>query len=225
MAKTARTQAGFLGTMDIFKGLTSEQRREVEARMTERRYAKGDPIFLEGEKVHSVWFVKEGRVKAIRHMQQGRDLTVCSVGRGSLFGTCCCFSAETYPCNTVAETPVTVLQIPMTDFLFFMRKYPAVSTGLVTHLSERLRASKDMQSFDQESVEKRLLHVLALMHSEFGDVIPLTRREIAEMAGTTVETCIRTMKKLERAGLVSSERGSVTIRNAAALAGRLEPVE
>jgi CRP-like cAMP-binding protein len=79
-----------------------------------------------------------------------------------------------------------------------------------------------MQTFEQESVEKRILHVLADMVLEFGNTIPLTRREIAEMAGTTVETSIRTFSKLEGEGLVSTSRGRIFVRDGARLRDRVE---
>ena len=79
-----------------------------------------------------------------------------------------------------------------------------------------------MQTFDQESVEKRILHILVNLVAEFGNTIPLTRREIAEMTGTTVETCIRTFSNLEKEGLVSSARGKITVKSVRTLIDRQE---
>jgi CRP/FNR family transcriptional regulator len=45
---------------------------------------------------------------------------------------------------------------------------------------------------------------------------PLTRQEIAEMVGTTVETCIRTMSKFQKKGMVKSAKGRISI-NAASM--------
>jgi CRP/FNR family transcriptional regulator, nitrogen oxide reductase regulator len=215
----------FLGTIDIFQKLPPAELVLLESKMTVKKYKKNEPIFLEGDPAKSIWFVKEGRVKAVKHLPQGRDLTVCTMGKSNMFGTCCCFSAESYPCNSVAESDTTVVSVPMAEFTAWMAKYPEISKGLVSHLSKRLRQSKDMQSFDQESVEKRILHVLTNLVSEFGAAIPLTRKEIAEMAGTTVETCIRTFRVLEEEGLVETARGLITIKDFAALAERREDID
>jgi CRP-like cAMP-binding protein len=214
----------FLGTIDIFQNLSHDDLVKLESLMTEKKYKKNEPIYLEGDPAKSIWFIKEGRVKAVKHLPQGRALTVCTMGKSNMFGTCCCFSAESYPCNSIAESDTTVVSLPMTEFLVWMTKYPEIAKGLVSHLSKRLRQSKDMQSFDQESVEKRILHVLTNLIGEFGKTIPLTRREIAEMAGTTVETCIRTFKNLEEEGLVETERGKITIKDFKALVERQESV-
>ncbi len=216
------TTKSFLSTLEIFKGLPASQAAEIEKTMVEKKYAKGDSIFLEGDPAEFVWFVKEGYVKAVIHSSNGRDQTLCMIGANNMFGTCCCFGGGKHPCNTVAETETTVAAYPMQDFLVLLGKYPEMSKAIVNHLSERLRQSKDMQSFEQETVEKRILHVLVNLVSEFGNTIPLTRREIAEMAGTTVETCIRTFSALEKEGLVSSARGRITVKSVQGLADRQE---
>lgn len=214
----------FVATLDIFKHLPPAQAAEAEKRMVEKRFDKGESIFLEGDPAESVWFVKEGHVKAVVHSPDGKDLTLCMVGADSMFGSCCCFGAKEYACHTVAETESVVVSYPMADFLALLEKYPEASKAVVEQLSRRLRQSKDMQTFDQEPVEKRILHVLVNLVAEFGNTIPLTKREVAEMAGTTVETCIRTFSGLEKAGLVSGSRGKITVKSVQDLADRMEGI-
>lgn len=93
---------------------------------------------------------------------------------------------------------------------------------MIAQISDRLRRSKDTQAFDQETVEKRILHVLKELVEEFGTTIPLTRREVAEMVGTTVETSIRTFSRFEDEGLVATSRGRILVKNLKDLADRLE---
>jgi CRP-like cAMP-binding protein len=219
-----QTSRGFVSTLDLFKSIPPSQMSWLEKRLTEKRYPKGQPIFLEGDSATHVWFVKEGRVKAVKHMPQGRDLTICTLGQNHMFGTCCSFSAEHYPCNALAETDTVVVSLSMADFVDLMKKYPDVSRELVSHLSTRLRRMQDMRTFDQESVEKRILHVLVHLVGEFGNHIPLTRREVAEMAGTTVETCIRTFKTLEEEGLVETSRGLIVVKELQNLIDRQEEI-
>jgi hypothetical protein len=47
-----------------------------------------------------------------------------------------------------------------------------------------------------ESAEVRLAQILITLTKKFGDTIPLTRQELAELAGTTHETTIRTLSRL-----------------------------
>lgn len=212
----------FLATTGIFRELPPPAFEDVERRMIEKKYTKGESLFLAGDPAEFVWFVKEGHVKAAIHSAEGRDKTLCMVGPEKMFGACCCLGGGEYPCHSVAETDVTVVALPMRDFMILLGKYPEFASGIVNQLSQRLRQSKDMQAFGQESVEKRILHVLVNLAGQFGNTIPLTRREIAEMAGTTVETSIRTFSKLEEAGLVSSSRGRIIVWGIEDLQKRIE---
>ncbi len=216
------TTQSFLSTLEIFKKLTPAELGALERKMVEKKYAKGDSIFFEGDPAEHVWFIKEGHIKSMVHSANGKDQTLCMVGSNNLFGTCCCFGAGSYACHCVAETDSVVVSIPIRDFTEVMDKNPEVSKALVLQLSNRLRQSKDMQTFEQETVEKRVLHILVSLVEEFGNTIPLTRREIAEMVGTTVETCIRTFARLEAEGLVVSTRGKITVKSVQALVDQRE---
>jgi CRP/FNR family transcriptional regulator, nitrogen oxide reductase regulator len=213
---------GFLAMTDLFKDLPASALQSLEARMVEKKYAKNASIFLEGDAAESVWFVKEGHVKSVINTPNGRCQTLCMMGPKKMFGACCCLGGEKYPCHAVAETDATVVFLPMSDFTALLGRYPGISSALAAHLSRRLRESKDMQAFDQEPVEKRILHILLGLVEDFGNTIPLTRREIAEMAGTTVETSIRTFSRLEEEGLVSTGRGRIAVKDVRSLMARLE---
>ena len=62
-----------------------------------------------------------------------------------------------------------------------------------------------------ERVEQRLVSVLLMLSAKLGPTIPFTRQEIADMAGTTIETTIRTMSILRDRGIIRSVRGKVII--------------
>jgi CRP-like cAMP-binding protein len=215
---------GFLGTMEIFKSVPPEALAELERKMVERRYARHESILLEGDPAESVWFVKEGRVKATVSAPNGRCQTLCMAGPRGMFGTCCCLGGAKVPCQSVAETDAVVMSLPMGEFRALMARTPAVASAFLGQVSNRLRQSKDNQTFEHESVEKRILHLVVNLVAEFGNTLPLTRREIAEMAGTTVETSIRTFLRLEAEGLVATGRGQITVKNVQSLLERIEEI-
>jgi CRP-like cAMP-binding protein len=216
---TSRTLVSFL---EIFKNLPLSQQAEVEQKLVERRFKKGESIFLEGDNADFVWFVKEGHIKAQACSPTGRCQTLCMVGPKSMFGACCALNGGQYPCHSVAETDVAVLAIPRSDFAALLGRHPSVALAIAHQLSQKLSRSKEIQTFEQETVEKRILHVLVTLVDQFGNTIPLTRREIAEMAGTVVETCIRTFSKLEAAGLVTCTRGRILVRDVQKIIDRME---
>jgi CRP-like cAMP-binding protein len=68
-------------------------------------------------------------------------------------------------------------------------------------------------------VEERIARVLLEIADRIGkknkDTIiidaPLTRNDIAEMTGTTVETAIRVMSKWKKMGIINTDRGYIEI--------------
>ena len=62
-----------------------------------------------------------------------------------------------------------------------------------------------------ERVEQRIAGILIMLSSKFGPELPFTRQEIADMAGTTIETTIRTMTRFKENGIIKSTRGRITV--------------
>ena len=61
----------FVSSLEVFKKIPSSYQIELEKKMVERKYAKGESLFLEGDPAEYVWFVKEGHVKAVIHTATG----------------------------------------------------------------------------------------------------------------------------------------------------------
>lgn len=208
-------------SMEIFKGVPVDTLRDMENQMVEKNYAKRETIFLEDDPAESVWFVKQGRVKEVHHSADGRSNTLCMVGANGMFGVSA-FEGGNYGFHGVAETEATVISIPIQIFQGLMGKCPEMARMVVSQISKLLRRAKDMQGFSQESAEKRLLHILVEMVGNFGSSIPMTRRQIAEMAGTAVETCIRVFGRLEDRGLIVTVQGKLMVKNVEELKERIE---
>lgn len=214
-----RTQKSVLATMEPFKNLSPLALKDLESQVIEKKYEKRESIFLEDDRADYIWFVKEGHVKEVHHLPDGRDITLCMVGADGMFGISA-FNGGEYGFHSVAETDVTVLSFPIRAFQALMSKFPEVAKAVLSKISKLLSQSKETQTFSQESAERRLLHVLVEMVGEFGDTVPLTRREIAEMAGTAVETAIRTFTRLENEGFIKSVPGKIIVKKLDALKHR-----
>jgi len=98
--------------------------------------------------------------------------------------------------------------------------------SLLRSLAPRLRKAHEMMArMSSEKIEQRLAAVLLILaesyatDSEDGTVltVPLTRQDLAEMAGTTVETAIRVMSKWQKQQVLSTNHQWITIRSIPAL--------
>ena len=201
----------FLSTVEPFKRLSTEARRRLQQVVQERRYAKGQTMFREGEQSDAVWLVRSGRVHLMKFLGDGKVSTTCVMTPGELF---CCLPAldqKAYPADAVAAEESAVVRIPTEAFHRAMGNSPAFMAETLCLFCDRLRQVEHRSCMVYESAEQRLAQILLGLAKKFGATIPLTRQELAELAGTTHETAIRTLSHFRKSGLITSTRGKTTI--------------
>ncbi|MBI3087314.1 MAG: Crp/Fnr family transcriptional regulator [Candidatus Omnitrophica bacterium] len=201
----------FLTTIEPFKQLPSAERQRLARISTEKRYEKGETIYREGQASDAVWVVKTGRVHLMKFLGDGKVSTTCVMTPGEMF---CCLPAldrKPYPVDAVAAEDSVVIRIPQDAFHQAMNRSPTFSQETVCLFCDRLRQVEYKSCMIYEPAEQRLAQVLVTLSKKFGTTIPLTRHELAEIAGTTHETAIRTLSQFKKQGLIRSSRGATTI--------------
>jgi CRP-like cAMP-binding protein len=204
----------FLSQMDPFRVLPPKELDRLAGLTTVKTYDKGESIYNEGDAADSVWILKEGRVQIFKFTPGGKPQAIESLGPRELFGVLCRLgnNGRNYPCTAVAAVPSTVARILDRTFLDCYNRFPALVMGVCSLCSMRLDAMRGMSCSAQEPVEKRVAGILLQLHKEHGSILPFTKREIAELAATTVETTIRTISTFAKKGWVSSARGKISLK-------------
>jgi len=209
-----------LQEMPILSSLSQRDWEKVKHLFIEKLFGKDDYIFFEGDPSSWLGVVLEGRVKMIKHSGNGKDVVLDLIAPGEMLGEMAAFNGESRPATAQAMEPTVVASIHQDDYIRLLKQYPALALRAIEELGRRLReAQETIKSMAVERVERRIARVLLKLaattgsSNEDGVVIelPLTRQDIAEMAGTTVETAIRTLSKFRKTGLIQTERGRVTI--------------
>ncbi len=207
----------FLAQTNPFKVLPAAELERLAQHVQGKSFGKGETIYSEGEPADSVWVVTTGRVQIFKYSSQGRPLAIESIVPGELFGTLCRLGSNgrTYPCTAIAAADTETIRIDDQEFLDFYNRFPAMVMGVCSLCSQRLQAVQGLSCASQEPVEKRLAMLLLDLHKKHGQILPFTKRELAEQAGTTVETTIRVMSRFQKKGWISSSRGKLLLKNIA----------
>ncbi len=213
-----RSKAQLLGNAFIFSGLDDGELAELARLTVERKFAPGEFIFWEGDAPDLFYIVAEGQVKVLKHSSQGKEFIIAFFGPGEIFGEVAVFENKPYPASAQAVTETKVLGMRQEIFLSFLAQRPQVALRIINILGGRLRdAQARLIDLAGERVEQRLARVLLMLSARLGSSLPFTRQEIADMAGTTVETVIRFMRRLKDGGIVQSTRGRIVILDEARL--------
>ncbi len=221
-AGAAETMQSFLGALPPFHALSAEGLAELTREARELAAARGQVLFQEGEPSDSVYVVRSGRVR-IQHLHKdGTVRIVCMLAPGDVF---CCLPAMdggSYPGGAVAADRATLCRLPGALLRQLMEKEPPFGRKAIGHFCGRLRRASCESCWKSMDAAARLAGKILCMAESFGDEIPLTRRELSELAGTTVETAIRAIKDFERAGWVELGRGRVRVLDRAGLGERAD---
>lgn len=206
------TKQQLLGRTSIFSDLEDRELSELAELTVERRLRSGEAVFWEGDPPESFYAVAQGRVKAFKSSSLGREFVVAFFGPGEMFGEVAVFENRPYPASAQAVTDTTVLAIGRERYLRFLAAHPEVGVRIINVLAGRLRdAQGRLRDLAGERTEQRVARILLMLNARIGDALPFTRRDIAEMAGTTPETAIRIITRLRKAGIVRTGRGRIII--------------
>lgn len=205
--------------------LTREDRAALEPLCELRAYEKGAKIFEEGDPANDIYFLFLGRVKIVK-MAGDRDLILEILGPGEPVGAVAVYERRPFPATAVALESCGVISIPSREFFALLEKRPEITRRLLTGLTLRLMALNRRMADMTGSVDHRIGRLLSTLaertgqKSEKGVFIPisLSRQDIADLVGTTIETAIRVMSRWHKEGVVETERHGFLIRNAEALA-------
>ncbi|MFC1987785.1 Crp/Fnr family transcriptional regulator [Chloroflexota bacterium] len=196
----------------IFSSLNNNELRELADLAVERSFAASEFIFWDGDAPEWFYIIAEGKVKVLKHSSSGKEFIIAFFGPGEMFGEVAVFEDKPYPASAQAIVETRVAGIKREAFLSFLATHPQVALRIINVLGERLRNSQSrLRDLAGERVEQRLAGVLLMLSSKIGLTLPFTRQDIADMAGTTIETAIRVMSHMKDRGIIRSTRGKITV--------------
>ena len=205
----------------LFDDLSEEERQDALEYMQIKDFRRNEYIFFEEEAEPGIYILVEGLIKLIKETQDARIIIVRLVYPGDIFGWIEWGKKapkSTYTAKTLLES--RTLYISNKDFINLAIKHPAIAIKMTCEATSSLLQSYDtLKSIAggkvEERIAKALLEIAERIGKTYNNTIiidaPLTRLDIAEMTGTTVETTIRVMSKWKRQGIINTERGYIEI--------------
>lgn len=198
-----------------------EGSKEALAKVSHLAFAeRGEVIWFHGSEVPFFGLVGVGFVKMVKSIASGQELTHEIMGPGQIFGMLGAIDGSGCPLSARAVSPCWYLKIPKRDFLPVYGEAPVLKDHVVRRLTLRLRQAHELLAqLSAGTVETRIAAILVMLANSYGREdgnailleVPLTRQDIAEMAGTTVESTIRVMSRWQKQGLIATKSAHVTI--------------
>jgi CRP-like cAMP-binding protein len=212
----------------IFRRLAADDRERLAAVATTRDYDKGAFIFSEGDPSDLLFTVVTGRVKVFKTTPRGSDVILELFGPGDPVGAVAVYEARPYPASAVALEPTTCLLVPRQSFFALLETRPTLVRGLLVGLTHRLvELTNRLAELSGGRVEARLARFFLKLAADIGQkradgvfvALVLSRQELADMIGTTIETAIRIMSRWGKDDIVRTEKDGFLVVNREALEG------
>jgi CRP-like cAMP-binding protein len=210
----------------IFRRLTPDDQRRLAAVTLVREFEKGSMLFVEGSASDALYSVIAGRVKVFKTTPRGADVILEIFGPGDPVGAVAVYESRPYPASAVALEPTTCLVVPRQAFFALLDQYPSMVRGLLVGLTHRLvELTNRLTELSGGRVDARLARFLLKLADSIGSPrgsgtfipMPLSRQELADMIGTTIETAIRVMSRWGKLDLVRTENDGFLLVDRSAL--------
>jgi CRP/FNR family transcriptional regulator len=219
------TSAELLRSVPLFADLEEAELERFSRVAVPRSFPAGTRVFHEGDRSDACYIVREGSFRVTREHSDGRAITLATLGPGEVFGELAMLDGDTRSASAEALSDGELLALPAVDVKGLLARHPEISVKLVAALVRRLRAANERISRQSvQTVPSRVAGVLSQLVSETprsgddGEVtIRMNQADLAQLAGTSRESVSRFLADLERAGIVRSGRGRVTVCDPAKL--------
>lgn len=203
----------------------SQNLQSLFKRQAIEKFTIGAPIFWEGDPASHVFEVIEGVLRAFKILSDGRRVITGFLYPGDLLGVSL---RERYLYSAEAVSPTKLRRFGRSRFQEEIAQSPELRPQLFAQLCDEMAAAQDqMVLLARKNAEERVCSFLLLIarkmrrdsRSASPIDIPMTRLDMADYLGLTVETVSRVMSKLRSTGVIGPiGRHSLIIRKLEMLA-------
>jgi CRP/FNR family nitrogen fixation transcriptional regulator len=194
----------------------------IQAYGARLHFNRNEPIFNQDDPADHVYRIISGTVRLCRYMPDGRRYIVDFLLPGDLMGF---VESADLPAAAEAVTDVTLIAFPRICFDRLAEENSGVRVELLRHLSSNLLTAQQHLFVlgcqkARERVASFLLRLADRVGATCGDRLdlPMSRQDIADHLGLTIETISRTITGLRSTGAVLiPNTHQVVLRDMAAL--------
>lgn len=205
----------------VCASLDGVEMREFEHLARQIQFASGETVFAEEEMTTSFYSLLEGVMRLYKLLPDGRRQIVGFALPGDFLGMT---TSGRHNFSADAIGPVAVCRFSRVSFARFVEDKPHFLQRINELAVRELSQARDhMVLLGRRSAEEKVAAFLIgwrhrniqLRGPSATVPLPMSRQDIADYLGLTIETVSRTFTKLERDGVIEIVSGGVTLPNPA----------
>lgn len=196
--------------------LTDQERQLLYERSNEVSFDAKEIIFHQGARSSHIIYLKKGLVKIFKTNRQKKSVIIKIIPSGNYIGLITVLGSEINQYSAACVEPSIVVDIDINAFRSVLTGNGNYTMKLLNKVSQdglfifdRLMAQTHKQLPGR--IADVLLYFAETIYRSPTYTLPLTRKELAELAGTTKESFIRTLMEFKRDRIINLEGSKVEI--------------
>lgn len=182
------------------------------------KYKKKDQIYSEHTYPAGLYLVISGKVKTFKTNNDGKELITGLYKAGEYFGFTDLLeeSAHHESASALEDSEITLLA--KEDFYTLVYKNSVVAKKFIRMLADEIAEKEDqLLQIAYNSVRKRVANALVKLFERYNESdqenfkMAISREDVANLAGTSTETAIRTLSDLKDEQLIEVKGSIITI--------------
>ena len=171
----------------------------------------GTEVFAERQACQGFPLLLAGSIKVVKQAASGRELMLYRVAPGGscIISSSCLLGRSDYNARGIAETPLTMLALPIPEFSALMVEH-APFRDFVFHLFAE-RIGELMQLVEEVAFARLDQRLAKLILARNEATLNVTHQQLADDLGSVREIVSRLLKGFASQGLVSLGREQVTV--------------
>ena len=180
---------------------------------------KGEYLFQNGNEFNAIYAVRSGSIKTYTESEQGDEQITGLYLPGELLGLDAIHS-HMHPCSAIALETTSLCEIPFEILEDLSEKVPTLNHQLFRIMSKEIASDQTLlMLMAQKNAEERLAAFLVNLSSRlkqrnFSETeffLSMSRKDIGNYLGLTIETISRTFSRFQNDGLLTTQRKYVNI--------------
>ena len=165
-------------------------------------------------------------MKVFKSTPAGKEVILEIFGAGDPLGAVAVYEGAPFMASAFTLEPTQILRIEQPAFFRLLEQDPAFVRGLLSGLTIRLaELTRRLAELSGARVEARFARLFLKLCDQIGKrerggvfvPMPLSRQELADLSGTTIETAIRIMSRWQKEDVLHTEKDGFVVLNRDAL--------
>jgi CRP-like cAMP-binding protein len=206
------------GLNNLVRDVGGEQElKNLTNNREKRKYKKKSEIFREGDFPLYLFYIEKGKIKTYKTNEDGKELIINLHSEGDFFGYVNLMRENSYMESAAALEDCEITLIPKSEFFKLIHQNRQVSQKFIKMLSDNIKENEDqLLKLAYNSVRKRVSECLIKFFDQNEDRQPvnglkISREDLSNMAGTSIETAIRTLSDFKDEKLIEISSGKIKI--------------